>query len=43
MTDVPEELHIRPLLGRLGRGGVGRWNGEKVALSQLSLAFLPRD
>ena len=30
-------------LSRAGWAGRGRWNGEKVALSQLSLAFLPGD
>jgi len=32
--------HVPPELARLE---VGRWNGEKVALLELSLAFLPGD
>ena len=43
MKDAQGVTQIGLLRGRLAGGGGGRWNGEKVALSQLSLAFLPRD
>lgn len=42
LTEMPSQSqhHVPPELARLE---VGRWNGEKVALLELSLAFLPGD